>query len=95
MPEEYLLLIDQPVALKRCPECGAEPFIPFLRGLVVSNWRRFWRRPCWCLICTGCKQIVGYEAVPGKASPRKTLEDIFAYRFGLFQNRFTGKGDHE
>lgn len=65
MPVEYTLLLHAPVALDRCPKCGAWPFMPFLRGQVQSYWRKFFRRPYCCLICEQCKEIVGYEKPEG------------------------------
>jgi hypothetical protein len=61
MPIEYIILKDWPVPLRECPRCGIQPFTPFLRGMVRNHWRAFWRRPEWCLICSQCKEIVGYE----------------------------------
>jgi hypothetical protein len=67
---EYIRLRDEPPPLVRCPKCGVEPFEPFLRGLVYSEWRAFlglfswlWgkRYPVSCVICRACKDIVGYE----------------------------------
>ena len=61
MPIECEQLLDKPVPMDRCPECGQWPFLPFLRGQVQNRWRRLFHRPYCCLICAGCKQIVGYE----------------------------------
>jgi len=61
VPSEYTLLIDKPEALEKCPRCLTRPFRSFLRGQVHSYWRKFWRRPYCCLICSECKEIVGYE----------------------------------
>lgn len=61
MPIEVERLANQPVGLRRCPECGTRPFNPFMRGQVQSQWRKFFGRPYCCLICETCKEIVGYE----------------------------------
>jgi hypothetical protein len=65
MPIEYMLLKDLPVALSKCPMCDAQPFIPFLRGTVQRSKRRWWiiLPQAYCaLICSSCKEIVGYES---------------------------------
>jgi len=65
MPIEYMLLKDQPVPLSKCPMCDAQPFIPFLRGTVQRSKRRWWifQPQAYCaLICSSCKEIVGYES---------------------------------
>jgi hypothetical protein len=71
MPIEVTQLQDKPVPIESCPECGATPFIPFLRGSVqrgTQPWWLAWRfwvtaptRPYCALICSTCKEIVGYE----------------------------------
>lgn len=61
MPVEYSLLKDRAVPIGFCPKCGTIPFRPFLRGDIQSQWRKWLRRPYCCLICTVCKEIVGYE----------------------------------
>lgn len=61
MPIEAIAFTQRPVPFTSCPKCGASPFQPFMRGQVISRWRHLFRRLCWCLICSSCKQIVGYE----------------------------------
>jgi formate dehydrogenase maturation protein FdhE len=61
MPIEYSLLKDMHEPMETCPKCGARPFRSFLRGLVHNMWRAFFRRPYCCIICSTCKEIVGYE----------------------------------
>lgn len=72
MPIEASLLNGTKPPLERCPKCGAEPFDPFLRGMVhLSGLRAIKERlRCWwhgkeyaycALICWKCKEIVGYE----------------------------------
>lgn len=74
MTSECTQLRNQPVPFKDCPSCGA-PFVPFLRGTVqrshlsLARFLAWWRDERWCycaLICSKCKDIVGYEA------PRRT-----------------------
>lgn len=70
MPIECDQLEGAAVPLPRCPKCGAEPFEPFLRGMVqrtfapIQRLKAWWRgepfRYC-ALICWKCKDIVGYE----------------------------------
>jgi len=61
-------LADAPLKLLECPSCWA-PFHPFLRGAVHRSkwsWRTLWLRigsprlHC-ALICSACKNIVGWE----------------------------------
>lgn len=61
MPIECTLLRDKPSPFVSCPKCGAFPFDPFLRGQVQSFWRRWLHMAYCCVICRGCKEIVGYE----------------------------------
>ena len=64
MPVECTLLKDAPVPLKYCPDCGEEPFKPFMRGQVHRGrrWLVFGpKRPYCALICSFCKVIVGWE----------------------------------
>jgi hypothetical protein len=64
MPIECRLLEGQPVPIRRCPFCGAHPFVPFLRGMVQRPKRKWLfgpRRDYCALICSGCKEIVCYE----------------------------------
>jgi hypothetical protein len=77
MPAEYLILKNRVAPIERCPDCGAYPFDCFMRGMVKSYWRAFWGRPCWCVICSQCKEIVGYELACPRNSLRRTLYDIF------------------
>jgi len=62
-PIEPSLLQDAPIPYSRCPHCH-EYFLPFMRGQVQRgrwNWWRFRRRPYCALICSDCKNIVGWE----------------------------------
>ena len=76
MPVEYALLKDRPEALARCPASNAKPFYALMRGMVHSTWRKYvpafepknsfpgFRlvpRPYCSVICSQCKEIVGYE----------------------------------
>lgn len=65
MPAEAAMLRNAAVALRECPHCHVSPFVPFLRG-TVQRLRRAWLfgtpRACYCaLICSSCKEVVGYE----------------------------------
>lgn len=65
MPIECALLEGQPVKFQVCPVC-AEPFIPFLRGMIQRSQHRWFglgpSRDYCALICSKCKEIVGYES---------------------------------
>jgi len=61
MPIEFARLKDKPAPFDRCPNCGHEPFEPFLRGIVHSWWRKLFRKPYCAVICWQCKEIVGHE----------------------------------
>lgn len=78
MPIESVLIGPVPPPLARCPNCGAEPFDPFLRGMVSRPRRRWWifgrRRPPWALICRVCKEIVDYEEIPVALTPAVVAE---------------------
>ncbi len=60
MPIEFVRLKDKPQPMLRCPKCGYL-FVAFMRGQVQNRWRKWLRRPYCCLICSKCKEIVGYE----------------------------------
>jgi hypothetical protein len=65
MPIEFSLLRNQPVLLASCPKCYATPFEPFLRGNVQrpKRWCYIGKKQDYCaLICSSCKEIVGYES---------------------------------
>jgi hypothetical protein len=73
MPIEATLLRDAPSPLPRCPECGAVPFVPFMRGQVQRAWHdapldaflALCRKEqfAYCaVICSSCHEIVGHEA---------------------------------
>jgi hypothetical protein len=67
VPTEYMLLKDQPVPRKECPMCGAEPFVPFLRGMIHRARHTFWLlrpQPYCALICETCKSVVAWETPP-------------------------------
>jgi len=67
MPREYTALLNEPPPLAECPNCGACPFEPFLRGLVQRAKRWLFigpRRPYVAVICADCKEIVGHESPP-------------------------------
>lgn len=65
MPVEALLSRSMVEPLTECPKCYARPFRSFMRGQVVSWWRRLTRRAArWCVICSECKEIVAYERIP-------------------------------
>jgi hypothetical protein len=82
MPAEYAMLRAASVPLVRCRECGDEPFRPFLRGMVQRprySWRTLWLpigapRAYCALICSACKEIVGYEHAFPAGSPDTTPE---------------------
>jgi hypothetical protein len=64
MPIESAVLLYQPSPIERCPRCGVAPFEPFLRGQVQrGRWSllKLEIRPYCTLICSACKEIVGYE----------------------------------
>ena len=55
------MLLDQSEKYQECPRCGSKPFESFMRGLVQrNNWFGFRKQYC-AVICSDCKQIVGYE----------------------------------
>jgi len=63
MPIESTLLRFEPVPVKTCPACKAK-FEPFMRGTVQRSRFAWWigpTRPYCALICSECKNIVGYE----------------------------------
>jgi hypothetical protein len=60
VPPEFTLLRDRPEPLTFCPNCRAS-FRSFLRGMVHSAWRKWFRRHYCAIICSTCKEIVGYE----------------------------------
>lgn len=67
MPIECTLLKDAPVALTKCPKCGAAPFVPFMRGSIQRmkrKWGFLWKQPYCTLICSTCQEIVGHEYPP-------------------------------
>lgn len=72
MPPEVGLLRNKPEPLDLCPSCGTQPFRSFLRGSVQRSrlwapvaWLRAWWRgeefEYCAVICSQCKDIVGYE----------------------------------
>ena len=72
MPIEYTLLRDAPVVLETCPCCAEHPFVPFMRGQ-VQRYRWFgWVKAYCAVICSRCKEIVGYETPDGKTYVQKT-----------------------
>jgi hypothetical protein len=66
MPIEYILLQGAPVSVNKCPACGAQPFEPFLRGMVQRGKKKYIffgpKRDYCALICSSCKELVGYES---------------------------------
>jgi hypothetical protein len=71
MPIEYTLLKDLPCSIHTCPYCHAQPFEPFMRGLVQRSNRKWFglgpNQDYCALICSSCKQIVAYESpITGK-----------------------------
>ena len=78
MPIEAKIFRDRPEPLHECPKCKAKPFTSKgFRGQVVSDWRRLFRQPYWCVICDACDKIVGYEI------PLTRYEEAIAQRDGL------------
>jgi len=70
MPVEAKLLAATPEPFDACPQCGAAPFVSFIRGVVQRSRRLFWvgpRRPYCTVICSRCKGIVGYESPPSES----------------------------
>lgn len=69
MPIEVVFLAPLPEHFARCPSCGAAPFQGFMRGEVQRHpygWKKLWLpigepRPYCAVICSQCKEIVGYE----------------------------------
>ncbi len=65
MPVECDLLDKKPPPVMYCYYCGAEPFIPFMRGMVQRSKRKWFigKRHDYCaIICSHCKQIIGWES---------------------------------
>jgi hypothetical protein len=63
MPIEAPVLDGRPT-IEQCTFCGSSPFDPFLRGQVQRGKWDLWNleiRPYCALICTSCKEIIGYE----------------------------------
>jgi len=77
MPPEYLILQNRVAPIERCPHCGAYPFDCFMRGMVRNRWRAFWGRPCWCVICSECKEVVDYESALDHAPRRRAIYEFF------------------
>ena len=50
---------------EKCPRCDFYPFVTFLRGVVGRPGRAwYWpfkKRSSWAIICSKCKDIIGYE----------------------------------
>lgn len=71
MPIEAGALTMQEPPFQKCPQCGAEPFTPFMRGQLWRCWwwswagwkATVWGRPFdYCaVICADCKNVVGWE----------------------------------
>lgn len=66
MPIQAITSRLMPQPLQVCPKCNADPFESFMRGQVVRTfwlpWK--WRRTdIWAVICSQCKDIVGYESI--------------------------------
>lgn len=64
MPIEVVTRAGEPAIFEKCPNCGAEPFEPFLRFQVarrVYKYFVFGKWPFFAVICRDCKDIVGYE----------------------------------
>ena len=64
MPLEYKMLKHASERFMSCPKCGVQPFSSFIRGTVHRPKR--WLgvgplRPHCAIICSACKEIVGYE----------------------------------
>jgi hypothetical protein len=74
MPIEASLLSVEPEPFDACPECGHMPFRSFLRGMIQRSrrpWFGFGKPRDYCaVICSECKEIVGYESPPEFAPPR-------------------------
>ena len=83
MPIEVALLRYAPVPVELCPKCG-KLFNPFLRGQVQRKpyRRKFFIVPKipqdYCtLICSECKEIIGYESPPTQSGVLvKLLEEV-------------------
>lgn len=63
MPMEYMRLRNTQPKLLNCPKCGLgfTKGNAFMRGLVQSGLRRFFRLPYCAIVCHRCKQVVGWE----------------------------------
>lgn len=68
MPIECTLLDPKPSPLAACPSCDAKPFAPFMRGQVqrlprsLFSWPPLRRRDYCAVICSDCKDLVGWES---------------------------------
>jgi len=82
LASDYERLMSAEVALKVCPECGLNPFVPFLRGQVRAGVVRSWsedlkssihkRLPrVFAVICCKCKEVVAYENINGESTLKK------------------------
>lgn len=81
MPIEVVLLKDKPIKYSSCPKCKMSPFEPFLRGQVQRR-KRSWifqrKRPYCAIICSSCKEVVGWEYNGEKPKLNlKELDDLY------------------
>ena len=79
----------KPYPVDNCPQCDMD-FTPFMRGTVqrpkrtLFSWPPFRNRPYCALICSLCKEVIGYEAPPVPAYRdthlgRSTLVGLYRY----------------
>ncbi len=61
MPIEYVQLKDAAQRIEACPKCGRMIGWYFLRGMVHSEIRKFFRMKYCAVICDKCKEIIGWE----------------------------------
>jgi hypothetical protein len=78
MPWEADALKDVSYPKVRCPKCNTYPLTPFMRGQVQRArkwqiilewhgplpWPHIQPRPYCAIICSACKEIIGYEHPP-------------------------------
>lgn len=77
MPIEVILFEKlRPEPFEECLNCGDKPFKSFMRGQVINYWRKLFRLPCWCIICSECKEIVGHEKILSKEERLKYSNEL-------------------
>lgn len=61
MPQECKMLKGKRLPILICPECGACNSADFMRGKVQCWWRKVLGMRYCAVICSKCKEIIGWE----------------------------------